>query len=559
MALEFTLDGIDQEAFNAAEAEIMELLREAAPSLDARHGTAIRDLLVRPAAQYLALSAERIAALRKTFSLKLVDETPGDADSATVDNLLANLAYVRKAGTKARGSVAFYTDEFKNYYIPEDFTVEDSGQYQYLTNQNWTARTDPVTDPTSEVQLVPVVGEENKYMFVLPMVAAETGSDYAVESGGALTVVSVQIAGITTVEAYTDFTGGAAAEDISAALANLEASLSHRAFESQASITAKLQQDFNSVYAVSAVGYANAAQLRDKHNLMGVAVGNKVDIYVRTFRAPYLILLNKTGTKVSDGVYQFTLTPAEAAGFYSIRSIIATGTTTEGVILAEQPGIGSLEFTVAREAYGLSATFHDFVPENGAIETAFSAWQQALVTISGVPAFVEGGAAVYPDTAVFKTEIYTPPDLLAIQAAVDSAIVRNQEADQVVRGAIPCFISLQATVYRQQSATVDLVAVARALADYINSRDFGASLTVSQLSAIFHSFDITRVALDDKSSAGMRLTGEITAADGTIIEISGDSLDISTVDAPELLISADTVIFTVDPRNIFLNEVIIGA
>jgi len=558
MALDFTLDDIDQDAFNAAEAEILEMMRTAAPNLDARRGTAIRDLLVRPAAQYFALDAARIAALRETFSLKLVEESPETADSETVDNLLANMAYVRKAGTKARGSVAFYTDELKNYYIPEAFTVEDSGQSSYLTEQNWTVRIDAVADPATEVQLTPVAGEEGKYVFVLPLVAENTGSSYAVQSGAALTMLSAQISGITSAEAYTDFTGGAAQEEIADALASLEASLSHRAFESQASITAKLQQDFASVYAVSAVGYANAAQLRDKHNLMGVAVGNKVDIYARTFRAPYLVLLNKTGTKISDGVYQFTLTPSEAAGFYRVRSIIAVGTTTEGVVLAEQPGIGSLAFTVARAAYGLSGTFHDFDPDNGAIETAFSAWQQAVITVSGVSSFVEDGQAVYPDTAVFKTEIYVPPDLLALQVAVDDATVRNQEADQVVRGAIPCFISLQATVYRLQSATVDLLEVADTLADYINSRDFNASLTVSQLSAIFHSFDIVRVALDSKSSAGMRLTGEITAADGTIIEISGDSLDISAVASPELLVSADTVVFAVDLRNIFLNEVIVA-
>ena len=67
-----------------------------------------------------------------------------------------------------------------------------------------------------------------------------------------------------------------------------------------------------------------------------------------------------------------------------------------------------------------------------------------------------------------------------------------------------------------------------------------------------------RVSLDDKSAVGMRLEGEILAADGSVIPIAGDALDISTVQDSTLLVTPDTVIYAVDTRNIFLNEAVTG-
>ena len=146
-----------------------------------------------------------------------------------------------------------------------------------------------------------------------------------------------------------------------------------------------------------------------------------------------------------------------------------------------------------------------------------------------------------------------------MQTLVDDDTLRNQEADQIVRGAIPCLVSLKATVYRRQSAVVDLVALGNSLADFINSKNFNDPLTISQLSAIFHSYDIVRVDLDDASTAGLQMVGSIEAPDGTLITLSGDRLDVSLAERPDLLISPDTVVFAADIRDIFLIESVISA
>jgi hypothetical protein len=493
-----TLEDIDQEAFDSAEAVILQLLRENAPELDLRRGTALRDLLVRPAAQFHALNDTRIEELRASQSLAVMEANPDSINETIADSILSNLAYERQSGSLSTGSTQFQVNEFKEYFLGAGYQVRDANDRVYQTTQDWTVRTGTVDNPAIEVQLIVVSAETNEYFFVLPMQALEDGTQYDVQEGEAFSAVSQNIAGVVQISAYTSFTGGTNEESVTEAIANLENALSHRAFESQTSINAKLRENFSDIYAVSAVGYANPAQLRDKHNIMGVAAGNKVDIYVRSYRAPNAELLSKVGTKVSDGVYTFDITPEDAAGFFRIRSITPIGTTVEGVILPPQPGIGSLQYTLQREATGLNGTYHDFGTDNTAVETAFSIWQKGVVTVVNVPAFLEGGAAVYPDEVTFRVELYTPPSLMSMQNYVDDPLVRNQEADQVVRGAIPCFVTVEATIFRRQSASVDLDALTNSIADLINGKDFNEPLPVSQVTAVCHQYDIERVALDDK-------------------------------------------------------------
>lgn len=557
-AEDLTLEDIDQDDFNTAEALILQMLRENAPDLDLRRGTALRDLLVRPAAQFHALDNMRISDLQAAQSLSVMESSPEGIDATIADGILSNMAYVRQTGNRATGLVEFEASEFKEYFIGAGYQVQDSSERVFQTTRDWTVRTEAVEDSSSEVQLITLSEEDDQYMFILPMEAENAGTQYNISEGEGLVTVDNIIAGVTGITSNTDFSGGTNEESVTDAIGSLESALSHRAFESQSSIDARLREDFSNIYAVSAVGYANAAQLRDKHNLMGVAVGSKVDIYVRTYRAPNAEILSKVGTKVSDGVYTLEITPAEAAGFFRIRSIIPTGTTVDGVILPSLPGIGSLQFSLTREATNLDDTYHDFGTDNTAIETAFSVWQKGVVTVTDVPAFLEDGASVYPDEVTFKVEVYTPPSLTEMQDRVDAPTVRNQEADQVVRGAIPCFITVEGTVFRRQSATVDMDAMVTDVANLINSKNFSSDLAVSQVTKVLHSYDIERVSLRSNSEESLRITGNIYAPDGSIISISGDTLNISTVADPSLLVTPDTVVFTVDRRSIFLEESVLG-
>ena len=558
MTIEINLPDIDQAAFDTAQAEIVQLLREYAAGLDIRRGTTLRDLLVRPASQFHARDTEQLNALRQTYSLAQMAANPSAADPTVANGLLGNLAYFPGTGAAATGYVAFYLSAAKDIYVPTGYVVQDAALHKYQTTAGLTARTGSVTDPASEVKISPITSSLGAYFFVVPMTAQAVGPDSNAVTAAALQPVSSPLPGVTNIGVYASFTGGVAAETIPQSMQALPAALSHRAFESEGSMTAVLGDQFTGVQAVSAVGYANAAQLRDKHNLMGVAAGSKVDIYVRDYSTPTTIMLNKTGSKVSNGIYQFDILAADAPGFLRIRTILPVGTFADGTTGVPTPGMSST-FTLVRDGSGLTDTFHEIDPANAAVEAAFSVWQKGTVTVTNVPALIVGGAATYPDTLPFTVEVYVPPQLAAMQAVVDGDTRRNQEADQIVRGAIPCLVSLRATVYRLQSAVVDYVAMANSLAAYINGKNFDDPLTLSQLSSVFHSYPIVRVDLDDTSTAGVQVLGSIQAPDGTMISLSGDRLDVELVKRADLLVTPDTTVFAADIRDIFLKDSVVSA
>ena len=254
MAIDINLPDIDQAAFDTAQAEIVQLIRENAPTLDIRRGTSLRDLLVRPAAQFHAVDTERINRLRQTYSLALMAANPTLADMDIAKALLANLAYFPRNGTRAVGYTAFYLAEAKDLYIPAGYIVQDGALHQYQTTTAWTARTGAVTDPATEVQLAAIDSALGKYFFVLPMTAAAVGAEYNAQANDALQAVSSPLANVTGLAVYTSFTGGSADETLQQSLAALPFSLSHRAFESEGSITAILFDRFSEVRAVRVAG-----------------------------------------------------------------------------------------------------------------------------------------------------------------------------------------------------------------------------------------------------------------------------------------------------------------
>lgn len=94
---------VTQEKFDQAEAMVVSLLRDAMPNLDLRRGTVLRDLLVRPAATFYALEADRLAKAQATRSLETMATAPELATAEDVNAVLSNFAVTQRVGSKARG------------------------------------------------------------------------------------------------------------------------------------------------------------------------------------------------------------------------------------------------------------------------------------------------------------------------------------------------------------------------------------------------------------------------------------------------------------------------
>lgn len=547
-----TLNDISQTDFEASKLLSKELLATDNPALDLRDTTALSDLLVGPRSQLAALDNLNIQDLKTQMSLKLMEENPDLSSEAAMDNLAANYNIVRRAGSQASGSALIMIGSGQEYTVPSGYTLA-IGSLQYLTTQAWTLINGTVIDPLT--QLAIKLDAQGNYYFIMPMQAELVGAAYNMSEGTALVVIQSGVPNIVSAAVYEAFGGGTDSETNSQFIQRIPIAMSQAEFSSVDAISTRLMNQFSTIYDVSVIGMGDEEMLRDKHNIFGGSFGGRIDIYLKNFRQPSAKMLTKTATRVSDGVYAFGLNTEDAPGYYCIRSITSPSSTMTAETDFAIPAIGSFPFSEIRSGYQVGNTFHDFssITAQQTIETAYSVWQQATVTVTDVPPVISGGSAAYPDTLNFKVEIYMPTQLTEIQSYIDSKAVINKESDTVAKSALLAFVTVTANVYRKSTTALDMNAMTQAVTDYINSKTFGETLTTSQLSSVLHQFNIIRVGLDN-SDSGMKLEAKVLGADGVWRYMSGSDLDVLNVKDALVEITPSTVLFVADPRSIFLTE-----
>jgi hypothetical protein len=529
-----TLNEVTQAQFDTAEAALISLVRAAYPSLDLRRGTVLRDMLIRPNAAIYGWNSDQLAELQTRMSLVNLAASTSVVPADWANDILANYGVTLNAGSAAIGLVKVIVNGARTYNLSTGFQLTTLSGLIYATTQNYTIKISAST-VTGEIELLPI-GDGN-YYFILPVTAAAVGTQYVITQGTALDDVTT-LYGFVSAEAYVDFSGGTSAETLPEALVRLPAAISYRALESRTSIEAKLRNAFEVIRALGIQGYGDPAQLRDKHNPMGFAVGSRVDIYARTFMTPSTIVLTKTATQIGANTFQFTIGRTEAPGYYMIKSISETDSSVSpgstGV-----PTMGSYAFTEVREADGLQNTFHDIDPTNGMIETAYSIYQKSTVIVTGVP--------VATNTHDFKVEVYVAPSLTELQTYVDDTNIRNLEGDYIIRCPLMCLVELTAPVYYKAETPIDVEKMRTDVYNYINGRNFVGRLTRSELASILRDDGAVWV---DLAPNGMTLNGVIRDAAGTLIHLSGDALDIQTVYDSQKLVTVDTVVFAAELSSI---------
>lgn len=517
---ELTLNDITQDQFDAAEKALIALIRSKYPGLDLRSGTVLRDTLVRTDAAVAALHTAEVEQLRRLMSLSTIIED-GTASAADVNKILANFNVAQNSGVVATGTVKVKVAAARTYTLASGTVFSTLEGLQFTTTALVTAGLAP-EDGSTVLQ-----PEAGAYYFLVPVAASVSGSAYNIPQGTAVEP-AVTIYGYVSASAAANFTGGLDGETLQAAVSRIPAALSHRALTNRTSVEAMLRARFDgtgiTVQAVGVQGMGDAAMLRDKHNVFGVAVGGRSDVYVRTFGAPAVLTLTKTGMRTGAGAYAFRIEAEDAPGFYAVRGV---GESTGAA--------ASYAFTETRSGTDASA-WHDV---EGTVDIAFSAFQACDVAVTGVP---DNGAE-----HTFVVEVWECPGLGAIQTYVDDDSVRNIAADVIVRCPPVCLVSCHATVYYDMGTPVDLTVLRTAVARYINGRNFVGRLTRSELVKVLLDLGVKKVALNPDD---MLLAGRVLGADGSWRSLRGDTLDIAAIADAGALVTGDTVVFAAEPQDI---------
>lgn len=528
------LKDVEQTELRESEQTLVNMLRTKYQHLDLRIGTALRDLLVVPDSAIHAWFSALADEQRAVSSLKTLLERADageDVDSEDVDRILSNFNMAGTYGTSAKGVVRIVVSEPRMYTVSTETRFNTLSGITFVPESTVVAEEQPVSGETRLYK-----GSSNWYFFV-PVVCSAVGVAGNISSGTSLSPSS-RFLSFVSATAYGDFSGGADVEDLHELKSRIPATLSSRGLLNRTAVEAVLRDRFdtsnNRIIGVSAVGYGNPAQVRDRHNPFGIGVGGRVDVYVRNFTAPYMVTLTKTFEYDQDSAsYSCTIGASEAPGMQSVQSVFQP----------DASGGSSYPYSVEFGGESVADTWHDFDVSKGSTELAGTVWRNCTVTVTDT-----GDTA---PTKEFGVTVVCLPGISDIQDYLDDSSVRNVGSDFVVRCPAICRVTVNVGCRYKYGTAFDVSTAKNAVVDYINSGGFVGRLTRSEVACVLRSAGATSVDLDDDYI----LTGYVLDADGKTHKLYGDAMDIDDVAAPDSLLTRDTCVFATLPENVNVTAV----
>lgn len=458
-----TITDLDPAVVAQNEAFLVTFLQEQYPSLDLSEGRVLRNLLIRPAAQFYSLNQLNIVNLQDSMSVIAIEANPALADPALVDAVLSNYRITRFPGALATGQITIVIQSFITTPV-EAGTIFTANGLTYTTSQSYVGVTDPAAI-TSGQQFLIVRRNDGLFAFTIPVSATAVGTLYNAKQGTRFTSAPT-IAGVVDLFATADFSGGLNQQSNQDLIDQFKLALSPAVFSGRANINSLLVSLFSGLQATSIIGLGDPEMLRDRHNLFNISTGGKADIYARTARLPVGQVLTKTATLIDKirQIWQFSIGRDDAPGFYSISSILPPNST---------PDQGGFEIVSEVRGLDLTSTDGEFVPQiANIVEGAYSRYQTAVVqfvdNLTDTTGLVDGTSQQQ-----YQVTVLAMPNIADLQAIAVDRGRRNPQADYLVRAPVPAFSSVDLTVlYADPAPVPDVNAIKQAVVTRISGLNF---------------------------------------------------------------------------------------
>lgn len=467
------LSELDPAAVQQALAEAAEWVLEDNPSLDLRRGPLFDLLVYYHAALATALGAN-VQDYWNARSLAAIEADPALADPVLVDDVLSNYRLERLPGGKARGEVTIVVADDVTVAIGVGAVFQAAGQ-EFAAVETFTAKADAAQVAGSGDRLLTATAD-GRWAFTIVVEALLEGPAGLIRKDA--TVVPVALPnGYVTSYAASDFTGGALAETNADLLERLQQGAAARCLSNRTTMNGLLRNtpEFSRFTASSIVGYGDPEMLRDRHTIFPIAVGGRVDWYLRTQPALVRRLVAKTASLVAVdaagvGLWQASLGRDDAPGFYELTAVRPAG---------GDPADGG--FAVASDVRGVDLTGLAFAPDVAtAAEAAFSRYQTTVFRFRD-DRFDASGLAPGAQRP-YDVEVAVLPQIGDVQDMVAGRDVRHYGADCLVKAPIPCFVQISLTIHKQAGAPdPDVAAIKEALTTAVHAVGFTGRLYASTL------------------------------------------------------------------------------
>lgn len=543
MALKLSsIDELDPALVASTQAELSQLLQEKYPELELSRGV-IHDVVAFLAGGISgAVNQTEVNRVLQSRSLLAIQQNPELADPELVDHILSNYLTTRRTGTRARGNITIVVEGDATVVVAAGLLFAASG-VNFRTDSPITARPPgaAVTLPTDRV-LEP--RGDGTFEFSVPATAEDVGEQANIRINTKLTPSPVPPRFVTAF-ASEDFIGGTATETNSQLLARMQAGLPAKVTAGRLNIEAliKDQPQFADIKNLSIVGFGDAEMTRDQHSIFPISSGGRIDIYSQSAGTPQTVVLRKTATLMeirgtTRSIWQLAISRDDAPGFYEIDAIRRPSDPTD-----------IAGFEVISDTRHFDLTDLDWAPDIlDATEAAYTRYQTAVIR------FVDNLSVTddltVGDTAEFQVAVSAQPLLGAIQDFLAAPDHRHLSSDVLVKGAVPCFLSINCDIVKDVTESApNLDQIRTAIADHVNNLRFPGTLYASQLTDVIHNY-----LFGSQAVGAIDMHGRIRRPDGQHIVIR-DPQALELPDSPSTLVTPKTTVFILYPESIGLGVV----
>jgi hypothetical protein len=450
------------------------IIKEKAPDIDLSPGSVLGELLT----QYVAVAQNEqrndVLAIEAAKVVKDVLDSATDTFSPTIDRLASNYDTYRNEGKNASGFVKVTVNRGRTYFIPEGFQfVQPNLNFTYATITDYTIT------PTSSPVTLKQDGET--FFFIIPVEATAIGKEKQVSYGTRFALANpASIPEFVGATAASAFLQGEDKENDRELITRFRLGLSTKNMISPIAIESMLKDNYPGFRSVSVRGIGDPEDIRGANNPFGITVPGMVDVYVRMTDSLPTTTIQLTGSLITSGPntgYWQIQIPADAVpGFYKVISIIRHGGSEAG----------TQTFRSVTYNYD-DALYIKKNVVNSVQEARFTKYQAATVVFA------------YPSTnaiEVFDVTFLYQPSVADVQANFLDDAKRIPCADYLVKGIVPCNVSVKVRIVKKSALdTVDINAIKADIFKYVNGLTIGESISASKIVDICHNYDIKRVDL----------------------------------------------------------------
>lgn len=541
MGLKVTsLDQLDPALVEQLQVEFTQLMQEKFPEVEIVRGPNHDIVHFLSGGVSAAINQTEMARLVASQSLLAIRANPELADDEIVDAVMSNLLISRKVGTAATGEITIVVEGSTSVIIPARM-VFAAGSVNFTVNEAITAKP-PGGEILSPTDRILEDRGDGTFEFSVPATAAEIGDTGNVRRNTRM-VPAQPPARFVTAFAGTDFTGGVATEDNENLLARADEGIPAKVMQGRKNIVALLkdQDIFTNTKHYSIIGCGNPEMSRDQNWIWPTAGGGRVDIYARTATLPLTTTLKKLCTlvekqTVNQSIWQFALGRDDSPGFYEVAQVRRTDDPSD-----------IAGFDILQDTRGYDFSDDDFHPDIvNAEQATYTRYQTAVIqfldTSTNVSEMEVG------DQVEYTVGVAGQPLIRELQDFANSGDHTNLMGDVLIKGCVPCVLSINFTILKNADETTpDVDPIKTAIADRINNMDFPGVVYASQIADIAHNYLTGSMALDDVS-----MFGHIRRIDGEVSPIR-DTQALAIPDAPSTLVTANTTTFILYPERISIS------